>query len=238
MHLSHFYVNMTIDGPMESIVPKRNSTGYAKRWCFTLNNPICYPLKTEAMDYLIYQLEEGENKTPHLQGYVEFMQRKRLGQIKNMPGWEGMHLEVAKGKPDQNKAYCSKEPRLEGPYEFGHIEAVQGKRKDLDGVYDMIKDGATLEEICDKHPLAYIKYYRGIQEAKRLKVAKRHWKTRCTVIIGGSGMGKSHMATNEWGKAYLKSPDKWWDDYDQDEVVVMDEFHGNLINLYLNPKSK
>jgi len=47
----------------------------AKNWLFTINNPIdedrdrLISLKEDAnVNYLIYQLEEGEEGTPHFQG--------------------------------------------------------------------------------------------------------------------------------------------------------------------------
>ena len=90
----------------------------SKRWCFTINNPDetsdaqLAALQAQS-SYLIYQKEEGENHTPHYQGYVEFPIRKRGTTVKNI--LPSSHLEVAAGSAESNKTYCSKEPRLAGP---------------------------------------------------------------------------------------------------------------------------
>ena len=53
-------------------------TPSARHVCFTYNNPSSSPTQFQALlqaaeriRYAIFQLEEGENGTPHYQGYVE-----------------------------------------------------------------------------------------------------------------------------------------------------------------------
>ncbi len=45
--------------------------------------------------YLIYQKEEGDNKTPHFQGYVHFKNAVKFSTMRNkLPG---AHLSIARG---------------------------------------------------------------------------------------------------------------------------------------------
>lgn len=74
------------------------------------------------MGYCCWQLERGENGTPHFQGYVQFNDKMSLSKMKALGGLERAHLEVAKGKWQDNKKYCSKdEGRLDGPFEVSAL---------------------------------------------------------------------------------------------------------------------
>lgn len=94
----------------------------AKRWCFTYNNPeeghevlLCRGFASLAEDY-IFSLETGENGTPHFQGYVVWLCRKKLSTIRNQLSklsvrlGNNIHWEKAGGGPKSNIAYITKEP--------------------------------------------------------------------------------------------------------------------------------
>jgi len=124
----------------------------AKNWCFTINNPTAVdnanldyltdPLHRVSIElnYVIYQLERGEEGTPHYQGYLQFNKRRTITQIKAFLGFR-VHLEVAKGSPISNKEYCSKsDGRVEGPYEHGIIDIGRGKRNDIEAFVNDIRE--------------------------------------------------------------------------------------------------
>lgn len=80
--------------------------------------------------YLVFQLEQGSNGTPHYQGYVEFNYSTRFAAVKRM--LPRAHWEPAQGTSAHNKHYCSKPVpgcdcahcasnpvRLLGPWEHG-----------------------------------------------------------------------------------------------------------------------
>lgn len=84
----------------------------AKKWTFTWNNYTeeeFLDIKktwTKQCDYIIIGKEVGEQGTPHLQGYLELISKKRpMGTF----GTTRVHWEKAKGNRMQNKAYCSKD---------------------------------------------------------------------------------------------------------------------------------
>lgn len=95
----------------------------AKRWCFTLNNPtedekitlathgeeISVDPDNSTFSYLIVGNEVGESGTPHIQGYFWLRDKKRLTQIKSIPGFGRCHLEVARGTHAQASSYCAKD---------------------------------------------------------------------------------------------------------------------------------
>ena len=54
-------------------------------WVFTLNNP--QPEENPSFwpsRYVVYQLERGEEGTPHYQGYIVFYSNKTLSAVKKM----------------------------------------------------------------------------------------------------------------------------------------------------------
>lgn len=94
-------------------------------YVFTYNNPTVTGLEflevcRAVSSYVIFQLEVGEQGTPHFQGYIEFTTRKRIQTVKNLLNVDSIHLERRRGTQDQACAYASKEEsRADGPWEAG-----------------------------------------------------------------------------------------------------------------------
>lgn len=96
-----------------------------RNYVFTWNNPADnYRDKMESLvdsndaQYLVYQMEEGEEGTPHLQGYIEWTGRKTLTACKKL--LPKAHWEPRKGTQEQAIEYCTKEDtRVDGPWELG-----------------------------------------------------------------------------------------------------------------------
>lgn len=195
----------------------------ARNFTFTQNN---YP-NTELVDsieckYIIYGKEVGESGTPHLQGFVSFANAKTLSAvIKLLPG---CHVEVAK---TVNAAieYCKKESnyveRGEKPctqVEKGAKNAERWKRareSAAEGNFDEIPDDIRF------------KYYKNIEyfHQSALKQQKlddteedHEW------YYGDTGTGKSRKAREENPDAYLKMCNKWWDGYNGEDVVIIEDF--------------
>lgn len=197
----------------------------ARNWCFTLNNPTTTTLPfDDSVQYAVWQKERGENGTEHLQGYVEFKKVRKLGGLKKL--FPTAHFEIRRGSQTQAIEYCKKEDtRIEGPWEYGERKE-QGKRNDLAEVKEKLDKGASLVEIADSHFSSFVRYHKSFKEYKRLKTAKRQWKTEVQVFWGPTGSGKSRRAMEENPGAYWKTNSQWWDDYDGQETVIIDEFYG------------
>lgn len=93
----------------------------AKRWCFTLNNPVqtdCYseeyPIDPSLLDYLLVANETASTGTPHYQGFVVFKEKKRLSWIiKNIfvspeTGKGRASWFICGGTVEDNIIYCKK----------------------------------------------------------------------------------------------------------------------------------
>ncbi len=71
-----------------------------------------------------------------------------------------------------------------------------------------------------------------------MTMGQRSWQTTCTVVWGPPGSGKSMHAWAEGGpEAYWitkpNGPRAFWDGYDGQENVVIDEFYGWLPHTFM-----
>lgn len=201
-----------------------------------MNNPgEIRPVISDKMNYLIYQLEEGELGTPHLQGFVQYKISTAITAV--IKYFTGAHVIVSNGTPEQNKTYCSKEPRLDGPFEFGTL-TTQGKRNDLTAVVETIRNAKRpIEEVIEVHPEQFIKYHTGIQKLINYHLEK---KTRLEfremnviVLHGPTGTGKTRKAKSYSDDFYLvrnEGEHLWFDNYTGQSHLIIDEFK-NWITL-------
>lgn len=224
-----------------------SSKARSRRWCFVENNPII-PLVFESplLKFLFYSKELGASGTPHFQGYLVSTNAVSLARLKK---WNARaHFLIARGSEDQNIAYCSKSP-VEGPFEFG-VRSEQGKRTDLQTLCDsLIKDKPTKIDLVSNFGPSFIKYYKGINEVKNIINSTSSYKFEklyVQFIFGPTGVGKTfrvyeickeYINTGDFYKV-LSSKGKWWDGYDSQNIILFDEFYGQVaiskMNSYLD----
>jgi hypothetical protein len=210
----------------------------AKHYCFTINNftddeqRTLTALGTELpydIKYLIFGEEEGEQKTPHLQGYISFHKRKTFNTVKRIIS-QRCHLEIAKGSPLQNKDYCSKGENIQ---EFGDLPAGQGARTDLVQVAEACKRGDSLKEIAETYPSAALRYSTGIIRLKQVYQQGRDGPPELWCLWGKTGTGKSRRV---WEFAdrelmWVHPGDRWFDGYDGQPAVLFDDFDGGWFRI-------
>jgi len=186
--------------------------------------------------YCIYSLELGEDGTHHFQGYLELNGVHRFTALKNLPGLERAHFEPRRGTQADCIKYCSKthDPtHLEGPFIWGE-PARQGQRSDLLDIQIKLDNKMPITEIAKDHFGSFIRYGKAFKEYKRITTVRRTWKTIVWLIIGPSGRGKSNFADSmarAIGSTFKLPPKKgsglYFDDYDGQECVIIDEMNGN-----------
>lgn len=193
----------------------------AKHWCYTLNNPTpeCLaPLESSASSYHIAAHEVGESGTPHIQGYIVFSAQTRLSALKKL--LPTAHWEVSRGSPQQASDYCKKDGN------FLETGSLPLDSKQATAVYwDSIWTAATTGSILDIDSKARIQHYSTIKRIQRdfstppvdLQSVTGVW------FYGPSGTGKSHRARAEFPGSYLKPANKWWDSYQGQSSVLIDD---------------
>lgn len=198
---------------------------------FTWNNPpttegLWNPAK---MKYLVYQLERGENGTPHLQGYCELHKRMRFQSAKRLLG-DSVHLERRMGSGAQARDYAMKEDtRQEGPWEFGEfVDSFPGKRNDLVDLFNLTKDGKRKLDIAEALPGPYMRYYRAVSHLQGLiRPAQR--ERSVYLLIGPPGSGKTRYVRELHPDCYITPVDAkgfWFDGYEGHDVALIDDFSG------------
>ena len=207
----------------------------AKHWVFTLNNYTDDEFESiksirEKFSYCICGKEVGETGVPHLQGFVTFFERRSLAAIKKLPGFTRCHLEIRKGTALQASEYCKKEKNF---WEWGSL-SDRGQRNDLQQVSDALLNGASIESVCEHHPVQIIKFHRGIQFLyEQIRNKPRDFRTQVIWLWGATGTGKSRTAHSEAKELsngdYCTIADNsmvWFNPYAGHRICVLDDFAG------------
>lgn len=200
--------------------------------CFTLNNytqeEYDFLFTCKLFRYAILGKEIGESDTPHIQGYAVLTKRMRLNALKKELG-NRIHFESRKGTHEQARDYCKKDDNY---VEIGE-PPKQGNRTDLAIAIDTLKNNG-LKRVAEEHPEVFVKYSRGLRDLN-LILTDRY--DHCTVkgiwLFGPSGTGKTHSARHFDPNAYMKAQNKWWDGYDGEQTVILDDLDTNVLGHYL-----
>lgn len=204
----------------------------SKRACFTLNNyddaDVAKFHAAKDMLYLIIGKEVGDSGTPHLQGYITFSKPQRYSALKKIHGQ--CHWEFAKGSTEENIKYCSKDGDF---HELGERPRVGSRGKFIDAI-DMIVKGDSITEVALENPEAFARGGRGLRDLKfALTKEYEHDGVRGYWYVGPPGTGKSHKARTDHPGAYIKAQNKWWDGYDGEDVVILEDMDDACLKHYL-----
>lgn len=196
-------------------------------------------------------MEIGTSGTPHYQGYLELVQPRRLGWIKERLGAQA-HLEKRKGRANQAILYCMKEsgwsqsPSLnirlcsKVLYGFGEtwdelkvsseksLTSMMKNKERLETMRTKLVNGNNEIDIANDDFDLWVRHYRAFERYKLLITPPRDHNVDVTVILGPTGTGKSKWAFEKDKNGYWKQRSQWWCGYAGQETVVIDEFYGWL----------
>lgn len=220
-------------------MPKTTTTTRqrTRAWCLTINNPNeGYPdclqdwYRDHNMKYLVAQKEKGAEGTEHIQLYVSFENPVSFSTVKTI--FTGAHIEAAKGSPEDNKKYCTKEEtRIAGPWEYGELP-VKGKRNDLMAVKADLDEGMTMPDLAEKHFSQCARYYKFFQTYKLWKTPRVSEPKTILILWGPTGTGKTRYCFDNYPNAYWKTKSnsnaQFWDGYNGEDTIIIDEFYGWL----------
>lgn len=193
-----------------------------RAYMLTINNPTINDynaIKNDDYQYCIYQVEKVE--TLHIQMFI-YYSNPRVWPKKKYPT---AHIEPARNIK-KSIEYCSKEEsRVCGPYEFG-TKPEQGHRSDLDEICELIKNNVSINQIAMDFPATFIRNGRGIQNLINYKYLDRNEAPKVMWLWGSTGKGKTRYAYDNFDSVYIKDGTMWWDNYTQQECIVIDDFDG------------
>jgi len=213
----------------------------SKFWCYTINNEDENKVNSEEIIANAWQIEQGESGTTHIQGYLQLRSRRRLSFLKGLH--QTAHWEARRGTHSQALDYVTKEEtRLRGPYFQGEFDVRQGRRNDLEALQSRIREGAGVLEISEEFFGSFLRYGRGILSYIGLRETGRDWEMDVRVYWGSAGAGKTRAvydyAREQSQSVYPLSQNYnggvvWWDGYDGQRIVLIDDFYGWLPFSYL-----
>lgn len=168
----------------------------------------------------------------HWQGYVYY---KNAQKIKSWCKTHNIRGRKSEGSAEENRTYIVGPYDKNGkykPYNPDHIEMgempKQGKRNDLKKLGDLVREGYTDKEICKSEMCnSWLHAYRGVREMRLvLKCKKRTWPMQVYIRWGKAGSGKTRWVYDMWDvdDIYSKDLTKWWDGYEGQRVVLIDDF--------------
>lgn len=228
----------------------------SRGWCFTLAAwgefpPEQYmpPVEHADVKYMVWQEEEApETGLIHLQGYINFGDKKpRMAWVKAniFPESPHVHLEVAKGSAEQNRAYCTKEGRIDGPWEIGKMPS-QGKRSDLARLCKSLQEvKGDLRLLPEEFDPKLVQYGKGIRALAEIQQARAELageedtraELKVKVYWGAAGSGKTTAARKEHKDTYLlaeyKQDKVWFDGYLGQKTLIIDEFNPENMTVEL-----
>lgn len=214
------------------------SSGTARIWAFTLNNPtdsdesnLAGLVTAEIAKTILYGREVGESGTPHLQGCVIFENPVRMAGIrKTFEDASVSSCHLSKGKSRKALVtYCKKDgdwvchgpdPGIPG----------QGARTDLkDAAMELLHHRSMFEFKC-KYPHMYVKYHRGFEKLLVKESVARVNPPIVTWIYGPTGTGKTRFVFEEEKREDLWIASvtlQWFDGYDGHPAVLIDDFRAS-----------
>ena len=163
---SHNFIMLATNAAVQHVVNGERRLQRSQNWCFTRNNPTAgwevllqELYNREGVEYIIVGRETGASGTPHLQGFVRFRARRRFGVVQRLLP-QGCHIEIARGSPEQNRAYCSKEDAA--PFVRGTCPTLApGKRSDIERFCEWCKESIgppSERDIMEEFPSLYLRY--------------------------------------------------------------------------------
>lgn len=186
--------------------------------------------------FIAYGLETCPNSGKlHNQAYCYFWNPQCTGirslkKIGDMFGKIHCFVKPMYGRVQHSEAYCSKETEL---VKIGE-EPKQGARGDLDECKELIMQGKlTADDVCIENPIFFHQYGRTLDRIESIALRKQ-WRKEMTQgiwITGPSGAGKSTTAFKGYNPDthYVKDLNtKWWDGYKGQEIVILNEFRGQV----------
>lgn len=206
----------------------------ARWWMLTLNNPETETIeslhKQLCADYGTGQVEMGEFQTRHIQALFWFRNQKRFSALKSaVPAG---HWEPVKNIDASLKYFVKENTRLEGPWTFGELPVKRNSKDDWEEVFNLAKSG-KIEEIPAQ---IRVQHYSNLKKIQKdyLRTDINAETVRGVWVRGLPGCGKTHLVRENFTPIYLKNNNKWWDGYQDQPYVVLEDVDSSHWRFLVN----
>lgn len=193
-------------------------------WIGTIPHHGFLPFLPPGCDFLRCQLERGTGDTAYLhwQLVVHLERKASLHALRKMFG--PYHFELTRSKAALD--YVFKDDTYVEPfrYEFGTLPLSRARSADWESIWRAASSGDITSIPADVR----VRHYSTLRKIASDYTTAGVVEKEVFVFWGPTGTGKSHRAWNEAGlDAYPKDGrNKWWDGYQGQLHVVIDEFAG------------
>ncbi|MCM1187170.1 MAG: replication protein [Lachnoclostridium sp.] len=226
----------------------------SRKWLLTINNPIEKGFSHEGIENALSKLksivywclsdETGAEGTFHTHVFLYSTGGIRFSTI--LKHFKGAHCDIARGTCAENRDYVFKEGKWLGSdkSETNHRETHkesgelpverQGKRSDLDDLYDMIKGGLCNYDIIEDNPtyMLHLDKIEKVRQTIRENDYREKWRSlEVTYVYGATGSGKTRgiMEKYGYGNVYrVTDYEHPFDSYKGQDVLVFEEFRSSL----------
>ncbi len=216
-------------------------TQRSRNYCFTLNNYTSEEishLEKIKCKYIIYGKEVGENKTPHLQGFVILNHAKSFSAVKKILPPRA-HIEQCKGTPFSNFEYCSKDgdyvERGDRPDRVG-----QGNRTDLLEIKKKVSENVPIKQLLKDDLVVNYQQLKYAETLTKYYEVPRTWRSQVRWYYGSTGTGKTRtaydvlLAKYDHDQIYTAMDSaQWWDGYDAHPAVIIDDMRKDFMKFHL-----
>lgn len=187
----------------------------------------------------------------HIHVYFKTLNPMKFSTLRNYTFKDAdVDIQQSKGTAQENRDYCFKEgkwmgdpkedQRLDDPdarVEWGELPVTHsGKRTDLEILVQLIRDGLSDSEIIARNAsyMRMLSHIARTRQAIRADEVKDQWRDiDVTYCFGATGTGKTryYMEKEGYSNCYRITnykPQSVWDGYNMQDVVIWDEFRGQL----------
>jgi len=218
-------------GPSRQRVARRQgvfwfiTAPYPNAWFDALPDPGTPWDNRDGITWVKGQREKGHGTGfEHYQAVLGFDQKVSLAGVTRVLG-TGIHAELTRSRAAE--AYCVKEDtRVGQPFEFGAKPFRRNSKTDWNACWNAATVGDLMQIPANVRIVSYNSLRRIQSDYSLAKVLEK----RVEVFWGATGTGKSRRAWDEAGEgAFPKCPrSKFWDGYQTQSNVIIDEFRGGI----------
>jgi len=212
---------------------RQNARSALKHWIIVINNPTdADQAQLDALkplsNYWVIGREHGESGTPHLQCFFSLKKALRRSALSALV--PRAFLDRANGTPKQASDYCKKDGLFsEGGDLSTCLQRGAGSTAARTQAYAHTIECAKKRQFDEIEPGLLLRHYSAIKRIAQDHPANPpdapnvtgHW------YYGPPRTGKSATARYENPGFYDKPCNKWWDGYNGQDTVIIDDFDLN-----------